>query len=127
MPAAAKPSRTGFSLLAAWRASWLDGRLARLEDRSFCRRVSLEGWHHVAAAGDEGRRLLFLVRGEGLPRTAERALRQFARAQPAEAAGAVSYLPAGVPPPPGDYALLEVSAVATAGGARVTVRPRPQA
>lgn len=126
MPADAKPSRSGFSLLAAWRATWLDGRLARLDDRSFCRRVSLEGWHHVAAADDEGRRLLFLVRGEGLPRTAERALRQFARARPGGGA-AVTYSPAEAPPPPGDYALLEVSAEATASGARVRVRPRPQA
>jgi hypothetical protein len=121
MTAAASP-RTGFSPLAAWR----DWRLARLDDRAFCRRVSLDGWQHVAEAADGGRRLLILVRGDGLPRTAERALRLFARAQPAETAGAVTYLPAGAAaPPPGDYQLLVASAEATASGALVLLRAAP--
>lgn len=129
IPAAGIPPAVP-SRLRRWRDGWRDRRLSRLPDRAFCRRVSLEGWEHLAAAREAGRGLLIAVRG-GLPRTAERALRLFALARPAAdlapaalaealAAGAVLFAAAGSP-----AADLEAAAEALAGGARLTIRRAP--
>ncbi len=119
-----------------WRDTWHDRRLTRLPDRAFCRSVTLEGWEHVAAAAEERRGLLIAVDGNGLPRTAIRALRLFAAARPlagvaaeelaaALTSGAVFFAPAEAPCwqaplPPAEQ--LTAEGQTTAAGARVSLR-----
>ena len=96
---------------------WRDDRLARLDDRAFCRRVSLAGWELAAAAAEENRPLAVRVNPQGLPRTAARALRLFA-------AGAAIPLGAADPGQPS----CEATAQSQPGGrALVTLRRLPAA
>ncbi len=120
-------------LLRRLRDFWRDQRLSRLAERAFCRRVSLEGWDAVATARDQRRGLLIAVLPHGLPRTAARALRLFAQAQPiagltpeavakALAGGGVLYAETGVAPPPGaTWECLSAVADRAGNGARLTI------
>ncbi len=128
--------------LDRWSHAWRDRQLSKLPDRAFCRRVQLEGWELIAQAADSGAGLLIALDASTLPRTAARALRLFARAQPLEgleeqrveealAAGGILFAAADSFPSPGlgDSATgrLIAQAAATSTGARVRLAVAPQA